>query len=289
MKLDALRRAGAGTARRAARRRHAHRRVGVRRATTTRRSSAATASRGLGAGWPTRGAPAPRDRPRRPHRPAARASQQDRLHRPQLQRPRRREQDGPAEGAGHLLQGDDRARRPDDDPCVIPRGGTKLDWEVELAVVIGAQASLRRRGARARSRRRLRAAQRLLRARVPARTRRPVGQGQELRHLRADRPVPGHARRDRGPAGARHVADGQRRDAAEGHDREHGLRRARRWSATCSQFMTLLPGRRDQHRHAGRRRARHEAGARLPAGRRRRRARHRRPRAGAAGRWWRTA
>ena len=27
------------------------------------------------------------------------------------------------------------------DPVVIPRGGTKLDWEVELAVVIGARAS----------------------------------------------------------------------------------------------------------------------------------------------------
>jgi 2,4-diketo-3-deoxy-L-fuconate hydrolase len=28
-----------------------------------------------------------------------------------------------------------------DDPVMIPRGGTKLDWEVELAVVIGARAS----------------------------------------------------------------------------------------------------------------------------------------------------
>ena len=27
------------------------------------------------------------------------------------------------------------------DPVMIPRGGTKLDWEVELAVVIGAKAS----------------------------------------------------------------------------------------------------------------------------------------------------
>jgi 2,4-diketo-3-deoxy-L-fuconate hydrolase len=27
-----------------------------------------------------------------------------------------------------------------DDPVVIPRGGTKLDWEVELAVIIGARA-----------------------------------------------------------------------------------------------------------------------------------------------------
>ena len=28
-----------------------------------------------------------------------------------------------------------------DDPLVIPRGGTKVDWEVELAVVIGAKVS----------------------------------------------------------------------------------------------------------------------------------------------------
>ena len=62
-----------------------------------------------------------------------------------------------------------------------------------------------------RSRRRLRAPQRLLRARVSARARRPVGEGQERGHVRADRPVPRHARRDPRSAGARHVADRQRR------------------------------------------------------------------------------
>ena len=37
-----------------------------------------------------------------------------------------------------------------DDAVVIPRGGTKLDWEVELAVVIGRDGALRRRRAGAR-------------------------------------------------------------------------------------------------------------------------------------------
>ena len=116
----------------------------------------------------------------------------------------------------------------------IPRGGSKLDWEVELAIVIGRARLVRGRSARARPRRRLRAAQRLLRARVPARTRRPVGQGQERGHVRADRPVPRHARRDPRSAGARHVAHRQRRDAAAGDDREHGVRRRRRSSATSA-------------------------------------------------------
>ena len=43
-----------------------------------------------------------------------------------------------------------------------------------------------------------------------------------------------------------------------------------------SRFMTLYPGDLDQHRHAARRRARHEAAA-VPEARRRDAARHRRP------------
>ena len=102
---------------------------------------------------------------------------------------------------------------PDDD-LVTPRGAEKVDWEVELAVVIGARASYVAEGGRAAAHRRLRAAQRLLRAQLPARARRAVVEGQERGHLRAAGPVPGHARRDPRPAGAAHVAHRERRVAA---------------------------------------------------------------------------
>ena len=90
------------------------------------------------------GASAPRVDPTVAPRPADRAAEQDRLHRPELPRSRRRKRHGPAGRAGDLLQGDDGARRART-TVVIPRGGTKLDWEVELAVVIGRTARIRRR------------------------------------------------------------------------------------------------------------------------------------------------
>ena len=52
-----------------------------------------------------------------------------------------------------------------------------------------------------------------------------VGQGQGLRHVRPARPVAGHHRRDQGSAEPRHVAQGQRRDAAERQHEHDDLRR----------------------------------------------------------------
>ena len=63
----------------------------------------------------------------------------------------------------------------------------------------------------------------------------------------------------------------------QGHDRQHGLRRAHARQLR-QPVHDPAAGRRDQHRHAGGRRARDEAGAGLPAAGRRRRARHRRAR-----------
>ena len=71
----------------------------------------------------------------------------------------------------------------------------------------------------ARPRRRLRALARRVGARVPARARRPVGQGQELRDLQPARPRPRARGRGRRPAGPRPAAVGQRRAAPERHDR----------------------------------------------------------------------
>ena len=110
---------------------------------------------------------------------------------------------------------------PDDD-VVIPKGSTKTDWEVELAVVIGTRASYVSESRGARPCRGLLHLQRRVGARIPARADRPVGEGQERADLRPARAVAGHARRDRGRAGARHVARRQWRAHADRLDR-------RRW------------------------------------------------------------
>ena len=110
------------------------------------------------------------------------------------------------------------------DDVLIPRGSVKTDWEVELGVVIGNTARYLESDADA-----LACIagyvdlERRLGARVPARTRRPVGQGQELRDLQPVRPVARAGRRGARPAGARPAALGQRRAEAGRLDREHDL------------------------------------------------------------------
>ena len=140
---------------------------------------------------------------RRPVRAAARPDRQDRLHRAELPRPRRRDRRGDPGRAGALHEGTRHGGRPGRHGAGAARQSTKTDWEVELAVVIGRTA--RYLGRRPRTAlgacRRLRGRTRRLRARVPDRARRPVGQGQELRDLQPARPVAGDGRRGRRPAG----------------------------------------------------------------------------------------
>ena len=103
---------------------------------------------------------------------------------------------------------------PDDD-LRLPVGGEKTDWEVELALVIGARAKYVARRGRDEARRRLRPPQRLLRARLPARAR--TASGRRARAPTASRrsarslSTPRRAARLR--VGAP-VAEGQRRDAS---------------------------------------------------------------------------
>jgi hypothetical protein len=104
------------------------------------------------------------------------------------------------------------------DPVMIPKGSLKTDWEVELGVVIGSRARYVDPSRGPGLRRRLRADQRRLRARLPDRARRHLGQGQGLRHLRSGRPVDGDLGRGRRPAGPRHVA-GRQRQAQAGRQR----------------------------------------------------------------------
>ena len=102
---------------------------------------------------------------------------------------------------------------PNDD-IIQPKNSTKLDWEVELGIVIGTHGALRREADALNyvagycivndvSEREFQMASQ------------PVGQGQGLRHLRADRPVARHHRRDHGPAEPRHVAGRERQAHAD--------------------------------------------------------------------------
>ncbi len=146
------------------------------------------------------------------------------------------------------------------DDVLIPRGSTKTDWEVELGVVIGRDGPLprgRRRTPLA-LRRRLRRLARRLRAGVPARARRPVGQGQELRDVQPARARPGD-RRTRSPtrsgsgcgSAVNGVAAPGRRSTA---DMLFGV--APR-DLVPQPVHGAAPRRRHQHGDPGRRRARH--------------------------------
>ena len=135
-----------------------------------------------------------------------------------------------------------RDRRTRTTTSIIPKGSTKTDWEVELAVVIGKRASYVAEADALAARRGLRAAQRLLGARLPARARRAVGQGEELRHLRAARSLPRDTRRNRRRARSLELwltVNGERKQNGTTRDLVFGVPML---VSYISQFMTLLPG-----------------------------------------------
>ena len=120
---------------------------------------------------------------------------------------------------------------PNDD-TIMPKNSQKLDYEVELGVVIGTKAqhvpeskALDYVAGYTRGERRLRAP-------LPDGARRPVGPRQGLRHLRPRGTVARHHRRDHRPAVARHVARRERREAPARQHAHHDLRAARRSSPT---------------------------------------------------------
>ena len=107
--------------------------------------------------------------------------------------------------------------------------------------------------------------QRRVRAQFPARTAGSMGEGQVRAELRPNRAVDRHHRRDPRSASARLLAGGQRPDAPALEHVRHDLRRRR-----DRQLHVALhaPGARrlGRHRHAGGRRARHEASVWLKPG-----------------------
>jgi 2-keto-4-pentenoate hydratase/2-oxohepta-3-ene-1,7-dioic acid hydratase in catechol pathway len=128
-----------------------------------------------------------------------------------------------------------------DDPIARPPRAVKLDYEVELAAVIGRAA---RSVDEARALGHVTAyclLNDVLGARVPDGARRRHHQGQERGHLRADRPVAGHRGRDRGPAGPRALDHVNRERRQQGHTRDMVFSVAH-LIAYVSRFMALLPG-----------------------------------------------
>ena len=166
------------------------------------------------------------------------------LHRPELCRPRRRDRNmAAARRAGRVQQVDQRHPRARTTTSRSRAARTKTDWEVELGVVIGTRRPLHREGRRAGARRRLLRRQRRLRARVPARARRrPVGQGQGLRHLRPDRPLARHRRRGARSAGAGPVARSRRPSLSRTATPRTMVFGVARLVSYLSRFMSLQPG-----------------------------------------------
>ena len=102
------------------------------------------------------------------------------------------------------------------DNTITPKESTKLDYEVELGIVIGKRARYLDRGQGDERGRGLFPVERRVRALLPDRPfGRAMEQGQGLRDLRADRTLVRHQGRDQGPAEPRHVARRQRREASE--------------------------------------------------------------------------
>ena len=127
-------------------------------------------------------------------------------------------------------------------PLRVPKVSSKLDFEAELAVVIGRTCALRQRGRCAGRRVRLRLLQRRHAARLPAQDH-AVDDRQELRCHRRLRPLPGHA-----PTSCRRAASGLRIESrlngevmqsANTADMAFGVART---IALLSESLTLEPG-----------------------------------------------
>ena len=129
-----------------------------------------------------------------PDRPA----RQGRLHRPELPRPRRRDRRRHPDRADRVHEGPDDGDRPGRRGAGPPRQHEdRLGDRARRRDRHAPRATCDSEDERRDAHRRLRDRERRLRARVPARARRPVGQGQELRDVQPARPVAGHRRRGR--------------------------------------------------------------------------------------------
>ena len=123
---------------------------------------------------------------------------------------------------------------PNDD-TMIPKGSTKLDYECELAIVIGKRA-LSRQGQGDGRGRRLLPGQRRVGARVPDGTRANHLQGQGRRDLRPARALVRHQGRDQGPAEARRCGSTSTARSASAATPRPWCSSCRTWFGICRSF-----------------------------------------------------
>ena len=91
--------------------------------------------------WSVRRASSAHESPPARDRPADQSAKQNYLHRAELSRSCGGELARSAPRTGNFHEGDDLPFVGPNDDVMIPKGAEKLDWEVELAVVIGKKAS----------------------------------------------------------------------------------------------------------------------------------------------------
>ena len=162
---------------------------------------------------------------------------------------------------------------PNDD-TIIPKGSTKLDWEIELGIVIGSRA-------------RYLAKNKALDVVAGYCLANDVSE-RVFQIERAGQWTKGKGCETFGPLGPwlvtkDEIKDPQRLDmwlTVNGEKRQRGntstmIFDCRHIVWACSQYFVHGAGRRHHHRHTARRRARHEARAEIPQSRRRGDARHR--------------
>ena len=163
---------------------------------------------------------------------------------------------------------------PNDD-TIIPKGSTKLDWEVELGIVIGQRA-------------RYLAKDKALDVVAGYCLANDVSE-RVFQIERAGQWVKGKSCETFGPLGPWLVTKDEIKDPqglnmwldVNGEKRQRGNTKTMIFDCRhlvwyCSQYLRAGAGRCDHHRHAARRRARHEAGTEISQGGRRGHARHRR-------------
>src|SRR6266404_1347929 len=195
---------------------------------------------------------------------ADRGSRQVHLHRPQLQGPRGRDQQRPAEGAAGVPQvgqrdpGSGRA-----DPAAARGEDLRLGGGAGRGDRL--HRPLREEGAGPRLRLRLHHHQRRQRARLPV-PHEPVGRGQGGRHPGPGRPLHRGPDRDPGPARARPQDLGERHAHAERLHPQLHLRRGLHHPVP-DQLHDPLAGRSHRHRHPRRGGLLAQAAGHAPAGR----------------------
>ena len=180
---------------------------------------------------PTRRRTRPGPRGTRPRRPASKQfvtgeilcaapqPRQSSLHRPQLPRPRPGNQ-GPIPGEPIVFSKFSTAVIGPGVPILLPRASQKVDYEAELVVVIGRRGKIISGGRRSRVYRRLHEGKRRLGPRLAnGEAGKTMASGQDARHLRPDRPLPGDGRRSPRPPQPANPPAAQRPDDA-GFDHE---------------------------------------------------------------------